>query len=60
LKEDISYKNFCDERKLSQMSPNSKAEYRLYLNEVEKENRPALDELHRKAQEVKKELSKKK
>ena len=56
LKEVISYKNFCDERKLSQMSPNSQAEYRLYLNEVEKENRPALDEIRRKAQEVKKEL----
>jgi hypothetical protein len=60
LKEIINYKDFCDERGLGHMSPKSQTEYQFYLNEVEKENRPALDEIRRKAQEVKKELSKKK
>jgi len=60
LKEIISYKDFCEERAMSQMSPKSQTEYQLYRNEMDKENRPAIDEMRRKAEEVKKELSKKK
>jgi hypothetical protein len=60
LKEIINYKDFCHNRGLSHISPKSQTEYKLYLNEMEKENRPDLDEMRRKAQEIKKELSKKK
>ena len=60
LKEVIDYNDFCDERGLGRMSPKSQTEFRLYRNEMDKENRPALDEIRRKALEVKKKLSKKK
>lgn len=60
MKEPISYKDFCKENGLSMLSQQAQAKYRLYLAEIEKENRPYLDEKRSQAQEVLNELSKKK
>jgi uncharacterized metal-binding protein len=56
----MNYKDFCEEKGLSPISQKAKAEYRLYINELEIENRPHLDEMNKNAQEVINKLSKKK
>ena len=59
MKEIISYKDFCKEKGLSFHSKESQSEYHLYLAEMDKVNRPYLDEIYRQAQKVKNKLSKK-
>ncbi|PTB83311.1 hypothetical protein C9986_00025 [Pseudidiomarina aestuarii] len=59
LKEVISYKDFCKEKGLNIHSKKSQAQYQLYIEEMDKVNRPYLDEIYRQAQAVKNKSSKK-
>lgn len=56
----MEYHEFCKQNGLSSLSKESQAKYLIYVNEVEKENRPYYDERYRQAKEIKKKLSKKK
>jgi hypothetical protein len=60
MKEVMNFKDFCKEKGLSGLSKESQAKYQIYIKEMEKENRPYLDDIHRQAKEVKENLSKKK
>ncbi len=60
MKEVMNLKDFCKEKGLSSFSKDSQAKYMIYIQEMEKENRPYLDEMYRQAQEIKNKLSKKK
>ena len=56
----MNLKDFCKEKGLSSFSKDSQAKYMIYIQEMEKENRPYIDEMYRQAQEIKNKLSKKK
>ncbi|CAK0757971.1 conserved hypothetical protein [Gammaproteobacteria bacterium] len=59
LKAVINYKDFCKEKGLNIHSKKSQAEYQLYIEEMDKVNRPYLDEIYSQAQAVKNKSSKK-
>lgn len=55
----LDYTEFCRKNELSGLSPDSQTKYRLYIEKFNIENRPNIDEMRKKAQEIKNELTKK-
>jgi len=60
LEEVMNFKDFCQEKGLNGLSQESHTQYQIYITEMERKNRPYLDDIRKKAEEVKKNLCQKK
>ena len=56
----MNFKDFCQEKGLNGLSQESHTQYQIYITEMERKNRPYLDDIRKKAEEVKKNLCQKK
>ncbi len=55
----LNYTEFCRKNELNVLSPESQIKYRIYIEKFNIENRPVIDEMRKKAKEIKNELTKK-